>query len=167
MKLNFNNSETAAEELNAVIEKNLHLTNYRAVMVTFDQSTSKLLKVTHTTVDKAISYMENARNEHSRDLTENYWDCHDSSTGVKRRGFVSHIPHNADIGYMVDLVENDDIAEETKKAFLSYEAGLVRMPPFPPTMVDAIEGREFDPAKLANEAGKYQEYRKIALKGVK
>jgi hypothetical protein len=167
MKLNFNNSETAAEELNAVINEHPHLANSRAVMVTFDQLSSKLLKVTHTTVDKAISYMENARNEHSRDLTETYWDCHDSSTGVKRRGFVSHIPHNADVGYMVDLVDDYATAEEAKKAFIDYEAGLVRMPPFPPTMIDAIEGRDFDPSKLANEAGKYQEYRKLALKGVK
>ena len=167
MKLNFNNSETASEELNAVVNANPHLANSRAVTVTIDQTASKILKVTHTTVDGAIEYMDKARNEHSRDLPENYWDNYDSSSGCWRRGFVSHIPHNADVGYMVDLIDDHATAEETKKAFIDYEAGLVRMPPFPPTLIDAIEGRDFDPAKLANEAGKYQEYRNLALKGVK
>jgi hypothetical protein len=167
MKFNFNNSETAAEELNAEIEQNVYLTNYRAVMITFDQTTSRVLKVTDTSVDKALDYMEKARNEHSRDITENYWDCYDSARGVMRRGFVSHIPHNAKVGYMVDLVESANEAEETKKAFLPYEAGIVRMPPFSPIMGDAFEGRDFDSNKLADEAKKYQEYRKLALEGKK
>jgi hypothetical protein len=167
MKLNFNNSETAAEELNAVVNANPHLANSRAVTVTIDQNASKILKITHTTVDGAIDYMDKARNEHSRDLPATYWDNYDSSTGCWRRGFVSHIPHNADVGYMVDLIDDHATAEETKKAFIDYEAGLVRMPPFPPTLIDAIEGRDFDPTKLANEAGKYQEYRNLALKGIK
>ena len=163
----FNNPLTATDELSTVIDNNPHLATHRAVMASYNKRTGQVIKVTNTTVDQAIKYMENACSEDSRDQTEHYWDCYDSASGCFRRGYVSHIPHNAEVGYMVDLIEDTESAEATKKSWLSIEAGLVRMPPFSPTMLDAFEGRDFDPNKLANEAKKFKEYRNLAMKGVK
>ena len=159
----------ASQEFREYLDQNPHLSSYRIVIVAYDQITGAIRRVSNTSPDQAEKMLELNRSEESRDLTKNYWDCFDSATQSFLRGYVSHFAHGDEVKYLCEFVENEDEAEETKKAFLAMVKKVTRIPPFTPEMIKVFNSEDFDTAKLIAEAEKFKAYKAMALeqKGVK
>ena len=155
----------ASQEFKDYLEGNPHLSSYRVVMVAYDSVTGAIRKVTNTSTDQTEKLFELNSSEESRDLTKNYWDCFDSATQSFVRGYVSWFGHGDQVKYLVEFVEDEQDADEIKKAFLPMVKKKTRVPPFTPEMVKVFNGEDFDVAKLRAEAEKFKTYKAMALEG--
>lgn len=159
----------ASQEFREYLDKNPHLSSYRVVIIAYNDITGAIRRVSNTSPEQAEKMLELNRSEESRDLTRNYWDCFDSATQSFLRGYVSHFPHGENVKYLCEFVENEDEAEETKRAFLPLVKKVTRIPPFTPEMMKVFNSEDFDSNKLRAEAEKFKAYKAMALeqKGVK
>lgn len=167
-------AELALEEVTKLGNQYPRLRDKYFTAFIIERNSNRIFKVRSVNFSGLKSTAIWIRSEESRD--RHYWNNFDSTLAPSKidnnghrpphykRGLTSWIPLGADVDLMIEVQPSKEAANQTKDAFVKFEANQVRRPPdATPELKKAQEGKPFDEEALYEELKSKQEYKHLYL----
>ena len=151
-------AELAPLQVRELAKKNPEIKSKFFTVLAAERNGNAIYKIRAVNFNGLEATAKWCENEESRD--KYWWNNYDITTGpgLSRRGFTSYIPKGVNVDIMIEVHDTKSQAEETKEAFMRFEANLVREVPDSPERKKAETGKRFDLDRLVEEEIRRRKY---------